>query len=168
MSDDIESTVIKGIKKRVLSFQYRWMKALMFSICQICKLFQNILMIAYLKKIFYCAIFSQEGLQARLYLMSFLWKCCSIYMDCRNSLSGCYTLCRIKWSHQINRSTCSLELLYSQKSLVAKPLPDSFKEVLNQSVEVVNLIKTNSTNSRPFKSLCKEVDNVHTTLLLQT
>ncbi|GBM26505.1 hypothetical protein AVEN_206185-1 [Araneus ventricosus] len=55
-----------------------------------------------------------------------------------------------------------------RQTLAAKPLPDSLKEVLNQSVKVVNFIKANSTNTRLFKSLCGDVGSLHTTLLLHT
>ncbi|GBL79359.1 hypothetical protein AVEN_92554-1 [Araneus ventricosus] len=78
-------------------------------------------------------------------------------------MSGCYKdlLGRIKivaphvaWSH------CCIH----RQSLAAKSLPDSLKEVLNQSVKVVNFIKANSTNTRLFKSLCGDMDSLHTTL----
>ncbi|GBO17034.1 Zinc finger BED domain-containing protein 5 [Araneus ventricosus] len=55
-----------------------------------------------------------------------------------------------------------------RQSLAAKPLPDSLKEVLNQSIKVVNFIKANSTNTRLFKSLCRDMGIQHNTLLLHT
>ncbi|GBM21248.1 Zinc finger BED domain-containing protein 5 [Araneus ventricosus] len=94
-------------------------------------------------------------------------KCCGVCTDGGKSISGCYkgVRGRIKivaphaaWSH------CCIH----RKSLATKPLPNSLKEVLNQSVEVVNFIKANSTNTRLFKSLCGDMGSLHTTLLLHT
>ncbi|GBL98806.1 hypothetical protein AVEN_8680-1 [Araneus ventricosus] len=56
----------------------------------------------------------------------------------------------------------------NRQTLSAEPLPDSLKEVLNQSVKVVNFVKVNSTNTRLFKSLCGDMGSLHTTLLLHT
>ncbi|GBN03815.1 Zinc finger BED domain-containing protein 5 [Araneus ventricosus] len=94
-------------------------------------------------------------------------KCCDVCTDGGKSMSGCYKGLRgrikivaphVTWSH------CCIH----RQSLAAKPLPDSLKEVLNQSVKVVNFIKANSTNTRLFKSLCGDMDSLHTTLLLHT
>ncbi|GBM20951.1 Zinc finger BED domain-containing protein 5 [Araneus ventricosus] len=94
-------------------------------------------------------------------------KCCGVCTDGGKSMSGCYKGLRgrikivaphLAWSH------CCIH----RQSLAAKPLPDSLKEALNQSVKVVNFIKANSTNTRLFKSLCGDMGNLHTTLLLHT
>ncbi|GBM08869.1 Zinc finger BED domain-containing protein 5 [Araneus ventricosus] len=72
-------------------------------------------------------------------------KCCGDCTDGGKAMSGCYkVLCarfkiaapHVTWSH------CCIH----RQSLAAKPLPDSLKEVFNQSVKVVNFIKANSTN----------------------
>ncbi|GBN72218.1 Zinc finger BED domain-containing protein 5 [Araneus ventricosus] len=72
-------------------------------------------------------------------------KLCGVCTDGGKSMSGCYKglRCHIKivvphvaWSH------CCIHI----QCLAAKPLPDLLKEVLNQSVKVVNFIKANSTN----------------------
>ncbi|GBM75023.1 Zinc finger BED domain-containing protein 5 [Araneus ventricosus] len=64
----------------------------------------------------------------------------------------------IAWNH------CCIH----RQTLAAKPLPDSLKEVLNQSVKVVNFSKVNSTNTRFFKSLYGDMGSLHTTLFLHT
>ncbi|GBM77235.1 hypothetical protein AVEN_231247-1 [Araneus ventricosus] len=80
-------------------------------------------------------------------------KCCGVCTDGGKSMSGCYkglhgrikiVAPHVTWSH------CCIH----RQSLAATPLPDSLKEVLNQSVKVENFIKANSTNTRLFKSLC--------------
>ncbi|GBO35358.1 Zinc finger BED domain-containing protein 5 [Araneus ventricosus] len=90
-----------------------------------------------------------------------------VCIDGGKSMSGCYKGLRgrikivaphVTWSH------CCIH----RQSLAAKPLPDSLKEVLNQSVKVVIFIKANSTNTRLFKSLCEDMGSLHTTLLLHT
>ncbi|GBM24330.1 Zinc finger MYM-type protein 6 [Araneus ventricosus] len=53
-----------------------------------------------------------------------------------------------------------------RQSLAAEPLTDSLKEILNQSAKVVSFIKSNSNNTRLFKSLCGDMGNLNTTLLL--
>ena len=69
---------------------------------------------------------------------------CVFCTDGGKSMSGCYTALhgRIKevaphvaWSH----------CCFHRQPLATKPLPDSLKEVLNQSVKGFNCIKTNST-----------------------
>lgn len=93
--------------------------------------------------------------------------CCGVCTDGGKSMSGCYTGLRgrikeiaphVTWSH------CCIH----RQNLAIKRLPDSLKEVLDQSVKIVNFIKGSSTNSRLFKSLCEEMDSIHTTLLFHT
>ncbi|GBN61824.1 Zinc finger BED domain-containing protein 5 [Araneus ventricosus] len=97
----------------------------------------------------------------------YLAKCCGVCTDGGKSMSGCYKGLRgriktvaphVAWSH------CCIH----RQNLAAKPLPDSLKEVLNQSVIAINCIKANSTNTRLFKSLCGDMGSLHTTLLLHT
>ncbi|GBN34853.1 Zinc finger BED domain-containing protein 5 [Araneus ventricosus] len=94
-------------------------------------------------------------------------KCCDVCTDDGKSMSGSYKRLRdnikivvphVAWSH------CCIH----RQSLAAKPLPNSLKEVLSQSVKVLNFIKANSTNTRLFKSLCGDMGSLHTTLLLHT
>ncbi|GBM85018.1 Zinc finger BED domain-containing protein 5 [Araneus ventricosus] len=94
-------------------------------------------------------------------------KCCSVCTDGGKYMSGCYKGLRggikivvphVNWSH------CCIH----RQSLSSKPLPDSLKEVLNQSVKVVNFIKANSSNTRLLKSLCVDMGILHITLLLHT
>ncbi|GBL82036.1 Zinc finger BED domain-containing protein 5 [Araneus ventricosus] len=69
-------------------------------------------------------------------------KYCGVCTDGGKSVPGCYkglrgrikiVVPRVAWSHFCMHRQC----------LAAKPLPDSLKEVLNQSVKVVNFIKAN-------------------------
>ncbi|GBN44303.1 Zinc finger BED domain-containing protein 5 [Araneus ventricosus] len=92
------------------------------------------------------------------------WAICT---DGGKSMSGCYKGLRgrikivaphVTWSH------CCIH----RQSLATKPLPDSLKEILNQSVKVVNFIKANSTNTLLFKSSYGDMGSLHTTLLLHT
>ncbi|GBO41291.1 Zinc finger BED domain-containing protein 5 [Araneus ventricosus] len=78
---------------------------------------------------------------------------------------GCYKGLRDRMkivSPHVTWSYCCIH----RQSLAAKSLPDSLKEILNQSVKVVNFIKANSNNTRLFKSLCGDMDSLHTKLLL--
>ncbi|GBM21774.1 Zinc finger BED domain-containing protein 5 [Araneus ventricosus] len=72
-------------------------------------------------------------------------KCCGVYIVGGKSMSGCYKGLRGRFkivSPHVTWSHCCIH----RQSLAAKSLPDSLKEVLNQSVKVVNVIKANSTN----------------------
>ncbi|GBM33084.1 Zinc finger BED domain-containing protein 5 [Araneus ventricosus] len=94
-------------------------------------------------------------------------ECCGVCTDDGKSMSDCYKGLRgrikivaphVSWSHYC----------IHRQSLAAKPLPDTVKEVHNQSAKVVNFLKANSTNTRLFKSLCGDMGSLHTTLLLHT
>ncbi|GBN95580.1 Zinc finger BED domain-containing protein 5 [Araneus ventricosus] len=93
-------------------------------------------------------------------------KCCGVCTDGRKSVSGCYKGLRGRIKIVVSHVAWSPCCIHRQ-CLAAKPLPDSLKEVLNQSVKVVNFIKANST-TRLFKSLCGDMGSLHTTLLLHT
>ena len=53
-------------------------------------------------------------------------------------------------------------------ALAAKTLPQSLKDVMSTSVEVVNFIRARATNHRLFKELCKEIGSDHEILLYHT
>ncbi|GBL96013.1 Zinc finger BED domain-containing protein 5 [Araneus ventricosus] len=94
-------------------------------------------------------------------------KCCGVCTDDGKSMFGYYKDLRGRIKIVAPHVACSHCCIHRQ-SLAEKPLPDSLKEVLNQSVKVVNFIKLNSTNTRLFKSLCRDMGSLHTTLLLYT
>ncbi|GBM30896.1 Zinc finger BED domain-containing protein 5 [Araneus ventricosus] len=92
-------------------------------------------------------------------------KYCGVYTDGGKSMPGCYKglLGRMKivaphvtWSH------CCIH----KQSLAAKPLSDSLKEVLNQSVKVVNFIKANSTNTRFVERAFSHILRINTEISL--
>ena len=55
-----------------------------------------------------------------------------------------------------------------RESLVAKTMPPELAEVLDQSVQVVNYIKSRPLKSRLFSQLCAEMGADHQSLLLHT
>ncbi|GBN82742.1 Zinc finger BED domain-containing protein 5 [Araneus ventricosus] len=67
-------------------------------------------------------------------------KFCGICTDCGKFMSGCYEGLRGRIKTVAPHVTWSHCCIHSQ-SLAAKPLRDPLKEVLNQSVKVVNFIK---------------------------
>ncbi|GBL99208.1 Zinc finger BED domain-containing protein 5 [Araneus ventricosus] len=92
-------------------------------------------------------------------------KCCGACTDGGKSTSGCYKGLRGRIKIVVPHVTWSLCCIHRQ-SLAVKSLPDSLKELLNQSVKVVNFIKASSTNTQLFKFLCGDMGSLHTTLLL--
>ena len=49
-----------------------------------------------------------------------------------------------------------------------KKMPPSLKEVLDESVKIINFIKSRPKNTRLFKMLCEDMGSQHTSLLLRT
>uniref|UniRef100_A0AAY5KZP9 HAT C-terminal dimerisation domain-containing protein n=1 Tax=Esox lucius TaxID=8010 RepID=A0AAY5KZP9_ESOLU len=64
----------------------------------------------------------------------------------------------VKWTHCI----------VHREALAAKKMPVLFDFVLNQSVKMINLIKSRPLNSRLFGVLCQEMGSGHQQLLLHT
>jgi zinc finger BED domain-containing protein 5/7/8/9 len=97
-----------------------------------------------------------------------MWsKCCGLSTDGGKSMSGYYSglLARVKavsplvkWTH------CCIH----RQALASKPLPVDLKDVLDDSCKIVNFIKSRHTNSRIFSALCKDMGNLHKTLLIHT
>ncbi|KAL4125866.1 hypothetical protein QTP88_010103 [Uroleucon formosanum] len=55
-----------------------------------------------------------------------------------------------------------------REALAAKHLSEELKKVLDQSVKIVNSIKTRPQKSRYFKILCQDMGNLHENVLLYT
>ena len=53
-------------------------------------------------------------------------------------------------------------------ALAGKKMPPSLKEVLDESVKIINFIKSRPKNTRLFKMLCEDMGSLHTSLLLHT
>ncbi len=64
----------------------------------------------------------------------------------------------VKWTH----------CMVHREALAAKKMPVLFDSVLNQSVKMINLIKSRPLNSRLFGVLCQEMGSGHEQLLLHT
>ena len=47
-------------------------------------------------------------------------------------------------------------------------MPPSVKEVLDESVKIINVIKSRPKNTRLCKMLCEDMGSLHTSLLLHT
>ncbi|XP_025407292.1 zinc finger BED domain-containing protein 5-like [Sipha flava] len=55
---------------------------------------------------------------------------------------------------------------YYREALAAKNMPEKLNEVLRDIVQVVNLIKARSLNSRIFNLICEDMGSIHKQLLL--
>ena len=55
-----------------------------------------------------------------------------------------------------------------RQALAVKTLPTELKEVLDDTLKIVNLVKASALNSRLFKLLCSDIECVHETLLYYT
>ncbi|KAI2646701.1 Zinc finger BED domain-containing protein 5 [Labeo rohita] len=64
----------------------------------------------------------------------------------------------VKWTH----------CMVHREALAAKKMPVLFDSVLNQSVKMINLIKSRPLNTRLFGVLCQEMGSGHEQLLLHT
>jgi len=96
------------------------------------------------------------------------WKnCVSVCMDGAKAMSGHITGlagCIRNVSPECNFTHCVLH----REALAARHLPDVFKKVLDESVKIVNFIKTRPQKSREFKILCQDMGSLHENLLLHT
>lgn len=96
------------------------------------------------------------------------WKnCVSVCMDGAKAMSGHITglVGHIKTvSPECKFTHCVLH----REALAAKHLPDDLRKVLDQSVKIVNFIKTRPQKCRFFKILCQDMGSLHENLLLHT
>lgn len=92
-------------------------------------------------------------------------KCVGISTDGARAMSGRLTglVARIK---EIIPSVTWYHCCIHREAQVAKKIPEKLKHTLNESVKIVNFIKSKSLNSRLFEQLCKDMDSEHNQLLL--
>ena len=67
-----------------------------------------------------------------------------------------------------NKNIVTNHCILHREALVAKTMPPELAEVLDQSVQVVNYIKSRPLKSRLFSQLCAEMGADHQSLLLHT
>ena len=67
-----------------------------------------------------------------------------------------------------NQNIVTNHCILHREALVAKTMPPELAEVLDQSVQVVNYIKSRPLKSRLFSQLCAEMGADHPSLLLHT
>lgn len=61
-----------------------------------------------------------------------------------------------------------MHCMIHRQALAAKTLPSELKEVLEDTVKMVNFVKSSALNSRLFRLLCSDLDSVHESLLYHT
>jgi hypothetical protein len=64
----------------------------------------------------------------------------------------------VSWTH------CGIH----RQALASKCMPQGLKGVLDNTVQIVNFIKSRPTNSRIFQALCEKMDSLHNRLLTHT
>lgn len=79
------------------------------------------------------------------------------------SIKGFITLAK-----QININIIHTHCFLHREALIAKTLPQELKAVLDQTITMVNYIKSRPLKSRLFKQLCNAMDAKHECLLLHT
>jgi hypothetical protein len=96
------------------------------------------------------------------------WKnCVSMCMDGSKVMSGHITelVGHIK---KVSAECKFTHCVLHQEALAAKHLSEELKEVLDQSVKIVNFIKTRPQKSCYLKILCQDMGSLHENLLLHT
>ena len=68
----------------------------------------------------------------------------------------------------INSKVKHMHCMIHRQALAAKTLPTELKEVLDDTVKMVNFVKASALNSRLFRLLCLDLDSVYETLLYHT
>lgn len=68
----------------------------------------------------------------------------------------------------IAKNCSSSHCIIHRQALAVKKMPVSLKTVLEESVKLINFIKSRPLNMRLFKILCDDMGSLHTSLLLHT
>lgn len=68
----------------------------------------------------------------------------------------------------VAKNCSSSHCIIHRQALAAKNMPFPLKTVLDESVKIINFIKSRPLNMRLFKTLCDDMGSMHTSLLLHT
>ncbi|XP_068208551.1 zinc finger BED domain-containing protein 5-like [Palaemon carinicauda] len=93
--------------------------------------------------------------------------CCGICTDGAPSMIGKYKGF-ITRALKENPSIITTHCFLHREALVAKTSGEELTEVLNQSVQMVNFIKSRPLKKRVFQKMCQEMGAVHISLILHT
>ncbi|XP_038162410.1 SCAN domain-containing protein 3-like [Cyprinodon tularosa] len=96
------------------------------------------------------------------------WKSCSsVCTDAAASMTGSAKglVARIKKENPLIKWT---HCVIHREALASKKMSPVFHDVLNDSIKVINFIKSRPINKRLFRSLCENTGAEHTELLLHT
>lgn len=96
------------------------------------------------------------------------WKCCShVCTDGAASMTGQHRglVSRIR---QVNPDIQTMHCIIHREALASKRMSPELHNVLNDSVKVINFIKSRPLNARLFHTLCDEAGTDHQQLLLHT
>jgi hypothetical protein len=94
-------------------------------------------------------------------------KCVGFYSDEARALTGRHSgvVAKVKdVAPDVTWNYCFIH----REALAGKGLPSKFKTVLEDSVKIINFIKTRPLNSRLFSSLCDDMGSEHKQLVLHS
>ncbi|GBN40806.1 Zinc finger BED domain-containing protein 5 [Araneus ventricosus] len=97
---------------------------------------------------------------------SILWdNCVDVCTDGAKATTGKMSgaIAKIKGKEKV---CSSVHCILHQHALAVKKMPPFKKEVLSETVKIINFIKSRLKNNRLFKILCDDMESLHTSLLL--
>ncbi|GBO45249.1 Zinc finger BED domain-containing protein 5 [Araneus ventricosus] len=98
---------------------------------------------------------------------SILWdNCVDVCTDGAKAMTGKMSgvIAKIKGKA---KGCSSVHCILHQHALAMKKMPPFKKEVMFETVKIINFIKSRPKNNRLFKILCDDMESLHTSLLLQ-
>lgn len=99
---------------------------------------------------------------------SILWdNCVDVCTDGAKAMTGKISGAIAKIKEKAKGCSSSHCVLH-RHALAMKKMPPFIKEVLDETVKIINFIKSRSKNTRLFKILCDDMGSLHTSLLLHT
>lgn len=95
------------------------------------------------------------------------WKCVvGLCTDGAAAMTGSKSGLAKRVADHAHDDFISLHCVLHREALASKHLSTELNTTLNQTVKMINNIKSNSTHHRIFKRICHEMDSEHETLLL--